>query len=78
MDLGYWLLNDIVWVKSNPMPKLPRRGASPTPTRRCCGPKEQRTRKRYTFNHHTMKRYTTQADAQRLEIPLCTGPSGSG
>ena len=22
MDLGYWILNDIVWVKSNPMPNF--------------------------------------------------------
>lgn len=22
MDLGYWILNDVVWVKSNPMPNF--------------------------------------------------------
>ena len=32
-DLGFWLLNDIVWRKTNPMPNF-RGGASPTPTRR--------------------------------------------
>jgi modification methylase len=32
-DLGYWLLNDVVWRKTNPMPNFPAAGASPTPTR---------------------------------------------
>lgn len=52
-DLGYWILNDVIWVKTNPMPNFrgvrftnahetliwasPQRGAS------------------YTFNHHAMK-----------------------
>src|SRR5436305_1252323 len=22
MDLGYWILNDVVWIKSNPMPNF--------------------------------------------------------
>jgi modification methylase len=39
MDLGYWILNDVVWIKTNPMPNL---GACvlPTPTKLCCGRKK--------------------------------------
>ena len=32
-DAGFWVLNDIVWRKANPMPNFKAR-ASPTPTRR--------------------------------------------
>ncbi len=32
-DLGFWVLNDIVWRKANPMPNF-RGGASPTRMRR--------------------------------------------
>ena len=56
MDLGYWILNDIVWVKTNPMPNF-RGSASPTRTRRCCGRRSRRTPSATQLNHHAMKRY---------------------
>src|SRR3990172_2763508 len=56
MDLGYWLLNDIVWVKSNPMPNF--RGVRFTNAHETLlWAKKSKSQKRYTFNHHTMKRY---------------------
>lgn len=73
LDLGYWILNDIVWVKTNPMPNF--RGVRFTNAHEtllwCKKSKEQR---RYTFNYHAMK--TANDDKQMRsdwEIPLCTG-----
>jgi modification methylase len=56
MDLGFWILNDIIWVKSNPMPNF--RGvrftnATETLIWAVC----DRERKDYTFNYEHMKQY---------------------
>ncbi len=73
MDLGYWLLNDVVWVKANPMPNF--RGVRLTNAHETLlWAKKSRSQKRYTFNHHTMKRYN---DGKQMrsdwELPLCIG-----
>jgi modification methylase len=73
MDLGYWLLNDVVWVKTNPMPNF--RGVRFTNAHETLlWAKKTKDQKRYTFNHHTMKRYN---DGKQMrsdwELPLCTG-----
>lgn len=72
-DLGFWVLNDVVWVKTNPMPNF--RGVRLTnahETLLWC--KKSKDQKRYTFNYHAMK--TMNDDKQMRsdwEIPLCTG-----
>ncbi|MHB8995253.1 MAG: DNA methyltransferase [Armatimonadota bacterium] len=73
MDLGYWLLNDVVWVKTNPMPNF--RGVRLANAHETLlWAKKSKDQKRYTFNHHTMKRYN---DGKQMrsdwELPLCTG-----
>lgn len=73
MDLGYWILNDIVWVKTNPMPNF--RGVRFTNAHETLlWAMKSKGQKRHTFNHHTMKRYN---DGKQMrsdwEIPLCTG-----
>ncbi|HCU34621.1 MAG TPA: modification methylase [Armatimonadetes bacterium] len=73
MDLGYWVLNDIVWVKTNPMPNF--RGVRFTNAHETLlWAKKSKGQRRYTFNHHTMKRYN---DGKQMrsdwELPLCTG-----
>lgn len=53
-DLGYWILNDVIWVKANPMPNF--RGVRFTnahETLLWC--KKSATQKKYTFNYHAMK-----------------------
>ena len=30
-DAGYWILNDVVWRKSNPMPNFPRQAVHQRP-----------------------------------------------
>ncbi len=73
MDLGYWVLNDIVWVKTNPMPNFRGvRFANAHET--LLWAKKSKDQAKYTFNHHTMKVYN---DGKQMrsdwELPLCTG-----
>src|SRR5437016_4306546 len=54
MDLGYWLINDIVWVKSNPMPQFNGvRFANAHET--LLWAKKSKEQRKYTFNYHAMK-----------------------
>jgi DNA modification methylase len=73
MDLGFWTLNDVCWLKTNPMPNL--RGVRFTnahETLLWC--KKSKNQKKYTFNYHLMK---SMNDGKQMrsdwEIPLCTG-----
>jgi modification methylase len=72
-DLGYWILNDVVWVKTNPMPNF--RGVRFTnahETLLWC--KKSREQKKYTFNYHVMKRMNEDKQMRSdWELPLCTG-----
>ncbi len=73
MDLGYWILNDVVWVKQNPMPNF--RGVRFTNAHEtllwCKKSKEQ---KKYTFNHHQMKSLNDDKQMRSdWEIALCSG-----
>ena len=71
-DLGFWILNDIVWRKSNPMPNFKGKrftNAHETLIWAASGP-----RKRYTFNYDSMKELNEgiQMRSDWL-LPLCTG-----
>lgn len=73
MDLGYWILNDIVWIKTNPMPNF--RGVRFTNAHETLlWAKKSRDQKRYTFNHHAMKAYN---DGKQMRsdwlLPICIG-----
>jgi DNA modification methylase len=72
-DLGYWILNDIIWVKSNPMPNF--RGVRFTnahETLLWC--KKSEVQKKYTFNYHAMKMMNDEKQMRSdWDIALCTG-----
>ena len=51
--LGYWFLNDIVWVKTNPMPNF--RGVRFTNAHETLLWASKFQGAKYTFNHHAMK-----------------------
>jgi DNA modification methylase len=72
-DLGYWFLNDVVWIKTNPMPNF--RGVRFTnahETLLWC--KKSKDQKRYTFNYHAMKMANDEKQMRSdWEIALCTG-----
>ena len=73
-DQGFWVLNDIVWRKTNPMPNF--RGTRFTnahETMIWCS--KNKDAKGVTFNYEAMK--TLNDDVQMRSdwtIPLCTGP----
>jgi site-specific DNA-methyltransferase (adenine-specific) len=73
MDLGYWILNDIHWYKTNPMPNF--RGTRFTnATESMIWAKKSENQKKYTFHHHAMKHLNEDKQMQNVwEIPLCTG-----
>ncbi len=52
-DLGFWILNDIVWIKSNPMPNF--RGVRFTNAHETLLWAQKKQGAKYTFNHHAMK-----------------------
>ena len=73
LDLGFWILNDILWIKTNPMPNF--RGVRFTnahETLLWC--KKSKDQKKYTFNHHQMKSLNDDKQMRSdWEIALCTG-----
>ena len=73
MDVGYWVLNDVVWLKANPMPQM--RG-----TRFCNAhetllwAKKSIDQKKYTFHYRELK--AGNDDKQMRSdwfIPICSG-----
>ena len=71
-DLGYWILNDILWVKTNPMPNF--RGVRFTNAHETLIWAKKDKVSKYTFNYQAMK--TLNDDIQMRSdwhIPLCTG-----
>ncbi len=72
-DLGFWILNDIIWRKTNPMPNF--RGTRFTNAHETliwAAPDENATG--YTFNYQAMK--TLNDDVQMRSdwsLPICTG-----
>jgi len=72
-DLGFWLLNDIVWRKSNPMPNFKGKRFTNAHETLIWAARDQRA-KRYTFNYDSMKELNEglQMRSDWL-LPLCTG-----
>lgn len=72
-DLGFWILNDIVWRKTNPMPNFRgKRFTNAHETLIWCAKSQDQAR--YTFNYNAMK--ALNEDLQMRSdwlLPLCTG-----
>ncbi|MBU1662680.1 MAG: site-specific DNA-methyltransferase, partial [Chloroflexi bacterium] len=72
-DLGYWILNDVIWVKTNPMPNF--RGVRFTNAHETLIWASKFKGAKYTFNHHAMKALNRGKQMRSdWELPLCTGP----
>ena len=71
-DLGFWVLNDVVWTKTNPMPNF--RGTRFTNAHETMLWCSKGPRSRYTFNYEAMKALNEglQMRSDWL-LPLCTG-----
>jgi modification methylase len=71
-DLGYWMLNDIVWRKSNPMPNF--RGTRFTNAHETLIWCAKSAEARYTFNYDSMKSLNDDLQMRSdWTLPLCTG-----
>jgi modification methylase len=71
-DLGFWVLNDVVWRKSNPMPNFRgRRFTNAHETLIWCAKSADA---RYTFNYDAMKALNDDLQMRSdWVLPLCTG-----
>ncbi|MBV9860974.1 MAG: site-specific DNA-methyltransferase [Alphaproteobacteria bacterium] len=72
-DFGFWLLNDVVWRKSNPMPNFRgRRFTNAHETLLWCARSREA---RYTFNYEAMKSLNEELQMRSdWLIPICGGP----
>jgi site-specific DNA-methyltransferase (adenine-specific) len=52
-DLNYWILNDVIWLKTNPMPNF--RGVRFTNAHETLIWAQKKRGEHYTFNHQAMK-----------------------
>ncbi len=72
-DLGFWLLNDIVWRKSNPMPNFRGRRFTNAHETLIWASRDQSAR--YTFNYDALKAANDELQMRSDWLfPLCTGP----
>ncbi|QAY95968.1 modification methylase [Methylovirgula ligni] len=72
-DLGFWILNDIVWRKANPMPNFRgRRFTNAHETLIWAG--KSAAAKNYTFNYEALKAGNEDCQARSdWFLPICTG-----
>ena len=72
LDLGFWLLNDITWIKTNPMPQF--RGVRFANAHETLIWAQKERGQRYTFNYQALK--TLNDDLQMRSdwlLPICSG-----
>lgn len=72
-DLGFWIMNDVVWRKTNPMPNFRgRRFANAHETLIWASPSADA--KSYTFNYDALKVFNDDLQMRSdWTLPICTG-----
>ena len=72
-DAGFWILNDIVWRKANPMPNF--KGTRFTNAHETLIWASMGEKARYTFNYRTMKTLNDELQMRSdWVLPICGGP----
>ncbi|MDE2563428.1 MAG: site-specific DNA-methyltransferase [Sphingomonadales bacterium] len=72
-DMGFWILNDIVWRKANPMPNF--RGTRFTNAHETLIWASMGEKSRYTFNYRAMKTLNDELQMRSdWVLPICSGP----
>jgi modification methylase len=72
-DLGFWILNDVIWRKSNPMPNFRGRRFTNAHETLIWAARDAGT-KGYTFNYEALKAGNEDVQVRSdWTIPLCTG-----
>ncbi len=72
-DLGYWILNDVIWRKTNPMPNFRGRRFTNAHETMIWASREEKSK--YCFNYEAMK--ALNEDLQMRSdwlLPICAGP----
>ena len=71
-DMGFWILNDIIWNKVNPMPNF--KGTRFTNAHETLIWASKNHNSKYTFNYEAMKALNEDTQMRSdWHIPLCTG-----
>jgi modification methylase len=72
-DLGFWILNDVTWRKTNPMPNF--RGRRFTNAHETLIWASRAQASRYTFNYDAMKALNEELQMRSdWLLPICAGP----
>ena len=72
-DLGYWMLNDVIWRKSNPMPNFRGRRFTNAHETMIWASRDQ-SAKKYTFNYDAMKMANDEIQMRSDWLfPICNG-----
>lgn len=71
-DLNYWFLNDVIWVKTNPMPNF--RGVRFTNAHETLIWASKAKGAKFTFNYHAMKAFNDDKQMRSdWVMPICSG-----
>ncbi|MBC7179716.1 MAG: site-specific DNA-methyltransferase, partial [Roseovarius sp.] len=71
-DAGYWILNDVIWRKSNPMPNFRGKRLTNAHETMIWASKSEGTK--YTFNYEALKSLNEGVQMRSdWVLPLCTG-----
>ena len=71
-DLGFWILNDIIWRKSNPMPNF--KGTRFTNAHETLIWASMGEKAKYTFNYRAMKTLNDELQMRSdWVLPICSG-----
>jgi modification methylase len=71
-DLGFWILNDVVWRKSNPMPNF--KGRRFTNAHETLIWATKNAEQKYTFNYEAMKALNDELQMRSdWTLPICAG-----
>jgi modification methylase len=71
-DLGFWILNDVIWRKSNPMPNF--RGKRFTNAHETLIWATKNPKQQYTFNYEAMKALNDELQMRSdWTLPICSG-----
>jgi modification methylase len=72
-DLGFWILNDVVWRKANPMPNF--KGTRFTNAHETLIWASMGEKSKYTFNYRAMKTLNDELQMRSdWVLPICGGP----
>jgi modification methylase len=72
-DLGFWILNDVIWRKTNPMPNFRGRRFTNAHETMIWAGRDQKSR--YTFNYESLKALNDDLQMRSDWLfPICSGP----